>query len=363
MSSPPTTRSLTVRTITAGEHRAYVASQPAVALQQTPGWGRGFVAARTESIGWFEDERLIGAGLFRYRSLPRLPMRSVAVFEVGPDIDWTGRRRPNLELQAWTDPLIDHLRDRGVFTARINPAIAQREWWGVDPAQRSDSSAVVVHRAPAPRAEASTTTERLRSAGWRSLTNAAGVFTAEVALRDPLPGSDSDRRRSGALLPGYDVRVGTPDDLDTVAAAVAAAHPGIEMPSSRALRQRWEGLASDDLAGVSLIVIDQGDEPAYGGLFAIVGHKAYDLSPPLPQPDADRPEVQILRSQVMQAARRAGAVALTVPTVTPHRRAPVSAPAPGWPPAHLRELIGTWQFAVRSTWHSALAPIVDRLVL
>jgi hypothetical protein len=39
---------LQVRAITAAEHRAYVASQPSVPLEQTPGWGKGFVTARTE---------------------------------------------------------------------------------------------------------------------------------------------------------------------------------------------------------------------------------------------------------------------------------------------------------------------------
>ena len=359
MSSKP----LTVRAITAAEHRAYVASQPAVALEQTPGWGRGFVAARTESVGWFEGDTMIGAGLFRFRGLPRLPMRSVAVFEIGPDIDWMGRRRPRLELNDWTKPLVDHLRNRGVFTVRINPPVVEQQWWGIDPAQRSESLEVVLHSSPATPSDAVVTTRRLESSGWKPLTKAHRVFTADVALADARGNSKKVSKSSGEVAPGYSGRAGTPDDLEAVAAVVAAAHPGIDVPPLRDWQQRWRGLASDDMAGVGLRVIELNGDVVYGGLFAIVGSKAYDLSIALPQPDADRPQVQVLRAQVMKAARAAGAHTLTVPTVVSDRRAPVDSPAPGWPPVHLCQLIGTYQFAVRSTWHGALAPIVDRLVL
>lgn len=354
---------LTVRTITAAEHRAYIASQPTIALQQTPGWGRGFVAARTESVGWFEGHTMLGAGLFRYRGLPRLPMRSVAVFEIGPDIDWPGRRRPQLGLDAWTRPLVEHLRDRGVFTVRINPPVVRRDWYGVDPSQRSESNELVLHQGEAIRSEARTALERLRAAGWKPLSGADATFSAELRLADGTPAPRATPRDSTALLRGYTTRIGTPEDLLPVRDAVAAAHPGIPIPSAEELHHRWEGLASDNLAGVQLVVVEHDQNLVYGGLVAIVGARAYDLSLPLPQPDADRPEVQAMRAKMVATARAAGAQALTVPTVTSDRRAPVESPAPGWPPVHLSEQLGIWQFPVRASWHSALAPIVDRLVL
>lgn len=353
---------LQVRTITAQEHRAYVASRSSVPLEQTPGWGRGFVTARTESVGWFDHGVLLGAGLLRYRGLPRLPMRSVAVFEAGPDIDWTGRRRPNYRLSDWLEPLAGHLRDRGVFTARVTPAIAAREWWGFDPRQPAVTKDLVVHRRDGSLRDSQVTEERLRDARWHRLATAGTVFLAQV----PLPAQHTEaasRTARSALAVGYSVRVGSTDDLAAVHEAVGAAHPGMDLPSMRDLADRWHGLASDDFAGVTLLVVERQGRVAYGGLMAVVGERAWDLSAPLPLPDADKPEVQLLRQHVMGRAREQGARTLVVPTVVAERRAPVRPPAPGWPPVHLSELMGTWHFGVRATWHGVLAPVVDRLVL
>lgn len=353
---------LEVRTITAAEHRAYVASKPSVPLEQTPGWGKGFVAARTESVGWFDDGRMIGAGLYRLRGLPRLPMRSVAVFESGPDIDWVGRRRPHFTLSDWLEPLVDHLRGRGVFTARVNPVVATQEWWGFDPAERASGKDVVLHRAPEQLRDSRTTGERLAVAGWRPLNTAPRAFMAEVVLtRLAQPTRDTDESRE--ILPGSSIREGTVDDLPAVHAAMARAHGGLPLPSLKDLDQRWRGLASDDFAGVTLLVVEREGQVEYGGLYATVGDRSWDLSPPLPLPDADQPAVRVLRHQVMIRTRAAGARTLSVPVIHPERRAPVKAPAPGWPPVHLQQLVGTWHFPVRATWHGVLSPVVDRLVL
>ncbi len=353
---------LEVRAITANEHRAYVASQPSVPLEQTPGWGHGFVNARTESVGWFDDGRMIGAGLYRLRGLPRLPMRSVAVFESGPDIDWTGRRRPRLSLVDWLDPLAEHLRGRGVFTARVNPVVAAHDWWGFDPAQRATGKALVLHHRPEPLTDSRTTSKRLSDAGWRPMSTAPDLFQAEVVLTR-IAQDSRERDRSRELLPGLTVREGAVDDLPAVHAAITAAHGALPMPSLKDLEQRWRGLASDNFAGVTLLVMERDGEVEYGGLFATVGDRAWDLSSPLPLPDADQATVRLLRDQVMARSRRAGARTLSVPVIAPERRAPVKAPAPGWPPVHLQQLVGTWHYPVRATWHSVLSPVVDRLVL
>lgn len=353
---------LEVRTITAAEHRAYVVSRPSVALEQTPGWGKGFVTARTESVGWFDGTTMVGAGLYRLRGLPRLPMRSVAVFESGPDIDWTGTRRRAMSLGDWLDPLVDHLRDRGAFTARVSPVVAEQDWWGFDPAARAAGKELVRHAPPEPARSAQVAADRLTDAGWRRMTTAPRAFSAEVILADST-GSRGSARRSRALLPGIQIRTGTIDDLPAVHAAVTAAHGALPQPSLKEWERRWRGLAEDDFAGVTLLVLERDGDIVYGGLYATVGDRAWDLSAPLPQPDADRAEVQLLRDQVMTRSRDAGVRTLFVPVVSPQRRAPVKAPAPGWPPVHLAQLVGTWHFPVRATWHGVLSPVVDHLVL
>ena len=95
----------------------------------------------------------------------------------------------------------------------------------------------------------------------------------------------------------------------------------------------------------------------------MVGHSAWDLSPALPQPDADRPEVQALRHHMIAHATLTGSSSLAVATVLRDARAPIRTPAPGWPPVRLRRLMGTWHLPVRDTWHSAVAPVLDRVVL
>lgn len=354
--------SLDVRAITAAEHRAYVVSRPSVALEQTPGWGKGFVTARTESVGWFDGTTMVGAGLYRLRGLPRVPMRSVAVFESGPDIDWIGARRRSMTLADWLDPLVDHLRNRGAFTARVSPVVAEQDWWRFDPAARTDSKALVRHAPLPPTRSAQVAAERLNDAGWRLMTTAPRVFSAEVVLADSAAiGRDGPESR--ALTRGIQVRTGTIDDLPAVHRAVTEAHSSLPQPSLKEWERRWRGLAEDDFAGVTLLVLERDGEVVYGGLYATVGDRAWDLSAPLPQPDADRPEVQLLRYQVMRRSRESGVRTLFVPVVSPQRRAPVKAPAPGWPPVHLAQLVGTWHFPVRATWHGVLSPVVDRLVL
>lgn len=354
---------LSVRTITAAEHRSYIAARPSVPLEQTPGWARGFVTVRNESVGWFDGDRLIGAGLFRYRGLPRLPMRSVAVFDSGPDIDWTGTRRPTLALAAWLDPLIDHLRDRGVFSARVNPVVARHAWSGIDPKQTSTSSALVPHVEPPTNPEFVQVTERLKASRWKPMSS-SGRFSAEVSLharrrtkRRPQQSTSTD------LIPGLALRLGTFEDLPLVQAAVKAAHASTRIPSAKELESRWRGLATDDIAGVQLIVAERNGEISYGALLATVGSHAWDLSESLPLPDADLPEVAVTRSHLMQVAADLNADWLTIPTTTGAVRGSLPEPAPGWPPARLRELVGPWHYPVRATWHAALSPIVDRLSL
>jgi hypothetical protein len=355
---------LTVRTITAAEHRAYIAARPSVPLEQTPGWARGFVTVRNESVGWFDDGRLIGAGLFRYRGLPRLPMRSVAVFDSGPDIDWTGNRRPRLALSDWLDPLIDHLRDRGVFSVRVNPVIAHQAWSGIDPKQTSDSSELVPHTKALPNPEYVECTERLTASRWRSMSTAGLRYSAEVSLQAKRRSRKAtETSTSTDLIPGISLRLGTLEDLPQVQAAVKRAHTGINIPSSQDLESRWRGLGSDNIAGVQLVVAERKGDIVYGALLATVGAHAWDLSEPLPLPDADMPEVAVIRSQLMQVAADLDADWLFIPTISSNTKGSIPEPAPGWPPARLRELIGPWHYPVRATWHAALSPIVDRLVL
>ncbi len=352
---------LEVRTISFNEHRAYVAARPRIPLEQTPGWAKVFVTVRYEAVGWFEDDVLIGAGLFRYRGLPRIPQRSVAIFDAGPDIDWTGARRPSLGLDEWLSPLVDHLRSRGVFTARINPPVNRRTWVGVSPTETSTSREVVPARPSEPDPMYAAVTQRLRETRWRPLSSRPAHYVTEVGLHAHR-GAAGSSSTSHELLPGITLREGSFEDLAGYQRSLRQRHPDIRVPRTSQFEARWQGLSEDDVARVRQYVAERDGEVLYGGMMAVVGDRAWDLSPSLPLPDASLPEVQIVRRHMLEQAARLRAHWLVVPTAW-HPGAQLPTAAAGWPPVRLRETMGTWHYPVRATWHTALAPLVDRFNL
>ncbi len=356
--------SLTVRVISAPEHRAYIAAHPRIPLHQTPGWARGFETYRTESIGWFEGDILIGAGLVRYRGLPRLPMRTVAVVSGGPDIDWTGKRRPQHPLTYWTEPLGDYLRQRGAIAVRVTPSVTNQDWWGVDPAERSSSTELARRGPDQKRWENRRAEARLSAAGWNHLEELPRNYLAEIVI-----GGGTALRNIGhlasdnAVLAGYTVRTGRADELPRIHQTVTQLHQGIRLPSLGELARRWEGLVHEEPGSVKLLVVEQRKQIVYGGLVAVAGGRAWDLSAGLPEMEAERSEVQVLRAHMIAHAAMTGSRSLVIPTFPQSEPGQVRLPAPGWPPAQLHRLIGTWQQPLRTNWHAAVAPVVDRLVL
>ena len=132
---------LTVRRITPAQHldhiRARAEGSGLVSTLQVPAWGAVKSDWRHESLGWFDDDALVGAGLVLYRQIPRLP-RYLAYLPEGPDIDWLGegpaarglagapeRVHP---LPDWLDPMLAHLRRMGAFAAKMGPPVWTRRW-------------------------------------------------------------------------------------------------------------------------------------------------------------------------------------------------------------------------------------------
>lgn len=132
---------LTVRRITADQHSAHVAARAngsgLISALQVPGWGAVKSDWHHESIGWFDGESLIGAGLVLYRQIPKLP-RYLAYVPEGPDIDWLSEGpaarglidapRTVHPLSDWLDPMLAHLKAAGAFAAKIGPPVWSRRW-------------------------------------------------------------------------------------------------------------------------------------------------------------------------------------------------------------------------------------------
>src|SRR3954465_11374919 len=99
----------TVRAISPGEHLAFLRAQRSASFLQTPAWGRVKSEWRHESIGWYDGEELVGAGLGLSRPLPRLK-RYLAYLPEGPVLDWSTDR-----LGDWLAPLAAYLKGQGAF--------------------------------------------------------------------------------------------------------------------------------------------------------------------------------------------------------------------------------------------------------
>ncbi|MEU6824147.1 peptidoglycan bridge formation glycyltransferase FemA/FemB family protein [Streptomyces atriruber] len=114
--------SLTVEPISAAEHLAFVRTQRSVSFLQTPAWAHVKTEWRSESLGWFDGPRLVGAGLVLHRPVPRFDRFTLAYLAEGPAIDWSG------EISAWLDPLASYLRARGAFAIRLGPSVCTSTW-------------------------------------------------------------------------------------------------------------------------------------------------------------------------------------------------------------------------------------------
>ncbi len=182
-----TSDALTVRTITAEEHLAFVRSmfRPAAgspsgsaSFLQTPAWAAVKPEWKGESIGWIArsstgSENIVGAALVLYRQLPKVK-RYLAYLPEGPLIDWDSE-----DLRSWLDPMAAHLRRQGAFGIRIGPAVVTRRWSAAQikegiaddtivsldtlpPTERSQAGARVVSQLQRPRLAAPVGRGRLR---------------------------------------------------------------------------------------------------------------------------------------------------------------------------------------------------------
>ncbi len=220
---------LTVRVITAEEHLAYIHTRPSVSFLQTPAWGSVKGGWHSESLGWFSGEELLGAGLVLYRSVPRLPQRSLAYLPEGPDLDWTGERF-GIDLRDWMEPMLRHLKGRGAFTVKMGPPIVLRKWSASTVKTAISSGKATRLRDLTPdwqNNDAIRVTERLRNARWLQEDSddaGFGDYQPRYVFQVPLAGkSEQDllkgfnqlwrRNIKKADKAGVEVSLGSYDDL------------------------------------------------------------------------------------------------------------------------------------------------------
>ncbi|MEU7402078.1 peptidoglycan bridge formation glycyltransferase FemA/FemB family protein [Streptomyces sp. NPDC044948] len=182
---------LTVRPISAAEHLAFVRAQRSVSFLQTPAWGRVKTEWRSESLGWYDGPRLVGAGLVLHRPVPRLERFTLAYLPEGPVIDWTG------DIDAWLDPLAAHLKAGGAFAIRLGGPVRTHVWSSdeikegiADPGTRRLTDVPASWTDPV----GARVTDRLRGAGWlpQSPEDGFGVGHPQFKYEIPLAGRTED---------------------------------------------------------------------------------------------------------------------------------------------------------------------------
>ncbi len=126
MTGASATSPLGVRRIDATQHLTYIASRPSVSFLQVPSWAAVKSEWQHESVGWFDGDQIVGAGLVLLRKVPRLK-RFLAYLPEGPDLPWAGAHT-DADLETWLAPLLSHLKSRGAFSVKMGPQVEVRQW-------------------------------------------------------------------------------------------------------------------------------------------------------------------------------------------------------------------------------------------
>ncbi len=111
-----------VRAISPSEHQTFNEAQPGLSFLQTPAWAAVKPEWGHESLGWFDGDTMVGAGLVLYRQLPKIK-KSLAYLPEGPVIDWEAE-----DIAGWLDPLAAYCKSRGAFAVRIGGPLVMRSW-------------------------------------------------------------------------------------------------------------------------------------------------------------------------------------------------------------------------------------------
>lgn len=117
---------LDVRIISPEIHREFVSRAPNlgcdVSFLQIPEWAGAKSEWGNMSIGWFDGDTQVGAGLVLSRKVPKSRLW-LAYLPEGPVVDWA--KYPVAEI---VQPMLDLLKGQGAFMVKMGPTIPVRAW-------------------------------------------------------------------------------------------------------------------------------------------------------------------------------------------------------------------------------------------
>src|SRR5215475_7038318 len=156
---------LRLRPVTRHEHLAFVTTRSSMSFLQCPSWAQVKSEWASESLGWFDDlDRMVGVALVLYRKIPRLK-RYLAYIPEGPVIDWGSE-----DLDAWLNPLVEHLRSRNAFGIKMGPPVSYRRWNAdtiKDAIAQKSAKRLLDLRPDETNAIGAQVAKKLRAAGWQ----------------------------------------------------------------------------------------------------------------------------------------------------------------------------------------------------
>lgn len=214
-----------VKEISSEEHLKYIDAQNSVSFLQTPAWGKTKAGWIAKSLGWFDGDQVIGAGLVLLRKVPKVK-KYLAYLPEGPDFDWASNQVPDA-LTA----LVSYLKPIGVFQIKIGPHTWVRRWKAetLKDAIANDSAKRIGQLTPdeTNKAGLNLVTE-LEKLGWHQpKAEAAGFgdyqprYVFQIDLKNKTEEKVSDsfnqlwrRNIKKAEKSGVTVRVGTKADLE-----------------------------------------------------------------------------------------------------------------------------------------------------
>ena len=291
---PPAT-SLTVRRITAAEHLAYVRDRSdtsRISFLQVPSWAGAKAEWSHVSLGWFDDDDLVGAGLVLLRQVPRVK-RYLAYLPEGPDIDWTGERTGR-DLADWLVPMSQALRAMGAFAVKMGPVAVVRRW-------HSDTLKAAIAEGSARRLrdvepdesfpEAMAVADRLRELGWNQKPDTGAGFgdvQPRYVFQLPLAGRTEEQLLAGfnqlwrrnvkkAEKAGVEVVHGGYDDLPAFHEVyVETAERDRFTPRGLAYFQRmWRAMEAEDPRRITLYLARHEDRVLAATTLVRVGRHAW----------------------------------------------------------------------------------------
>lgn len=112
-----------VEVVSREDYLSFIKTQSLGNFMQYPSWGDLKTEWKNDLLGWFDAEgRMVGCALVLYRKLPGMN-KYLAYIPRGPVIDWTTK-----ELKEMFEPLFDYLRQKNVFSVKMEPPVTRAKW-------------------------------------------------------------------------------------------------------------------------------------------------------------------------------------------------------------------------------------------